>query len=477
MIEIGFYNAWIAFSRVLTGRYPPRAINGLVKVLADDFHAFGKRNINFNYSPNLDPKTQAAVTQRMRERTAKVASRTTIFYHNRLKETGINLNKLDANNFKKIPVTTAAEFRGKEELFVNQKLQNHTIFFTSTGTTSYPPSGIWVTKYEMDLFAAGSAFSYLSQRQILPDDIVQISTVSRGALVNWLTMEACRSIGAAFYVSGLVDPRDGLLDLSKERKIPHKKEKASVLISHPSYVDLLARVGKELGYSAKDFRLERIMLGGEILSSAARQRIKNFFNSEIHEFYNCSELLPVSGIVCPEGNLHFRGEMQTEVLDPETFEEVSAGAEGLLCITPFYPSREGTLLLRYTPGDVVKKVDGCNCNFGGSVMSNICGKFDPALMKYKINRRNLVNALEIIPGVLLPLQFTLIADNKQRILHLGVSNKDDDVIDVAHSSLEKLGLKDVNVILHLPDERFPHYPNRSEMLEHTFHSLRFERAL
>ena len=477
LIEIGFYTSWIGLSRVFTGKYPPGAINGLVGVLIGDFHFYGKRSIALNYAPNLDPKSQATVTQSMRKRTAKVAFRATTFYHKRLKEAEINLNNMDDDNFRRIPATTAAEFRGKEESFVNQELKNHSIFYTSTGTTSYPPSGIWVTRYEMDLFAAMGTFSYLAQGIIYPDDIVQISFTSRAGLTNWILIEACRRIGAACYVSGLIDPKDGLLDLSKKRKTPGKKEKASVLLSYPSYVDSLVRVAKEAGYSGRDFGLERIVLVGEILTPSARNRMMDFFECEIREVYNCSELIPVTGMVCPEGNLHLGGDGEIEVVDPESFEQVSVGEEGLLCVTPFYPLRQGTLLLRYTPGDVVKRINGCACNLGGPVTSNICGKFDPLLMRHGINRRKLAEVLEDIPGVFVPLHFTLMNDDAKSVLHLRVSSKNDDVSETAYSRLEKLGVKDVDIVLHLPDERFHHYPTRNEMLENTFHSLRAEGAL
>ncbi len=473
MLEVSFYMAWIAVSRILTGKYPPRAINGLVKVLVDDFHTFKRRKTNFSFAISPDEETQSTINRHMRKRTAKVAFETTVFYHDLLKRENIDVNKLDEDEeFSKVPVTKAADFRGKEEKFVNQKLKNHLLFFTSTGTTAYPPSGIWVSKYEMDFLAAAGAFSYLAQGMILPDDIVQISICSRAALSNWLTIEACRRIGAACYLSGLVDPVESLLDLSKIRKIPGKKEKASVIISYPSYVESLVRTGKEQGYSAEDFGVERIILVGEILTKNAKKRMEDFFNCEVHETYNCSELIPIAGVVCPEGNLHFSGDGQIEVVDLETFEEVAPGEEGLLCVTPFYPIRQGTLLLRYTPGDIVKKIDGCDCGLGGQVTSNICGKYDPVLMKYGINRRSLMEALESAPEVFLPLRASLVDDEDKAVLHICVSAKNDNIVDAIYHELGKLGLKDVELVLHLPDEPFSHYPNRCEMLEYTYHHLR-----
>jgi phenylacetate-CoA ligase len=249
------------------------------------------------------------------------------------------------------------------------------------------------------------------------------------------------------------------------------------LISHPSYADLLVSVAKEHGYSEKDFGLERILLGGEILTSSAKQRIGDFFNSEVHEVYNCSELIPVSGAMCHQGNLHFGEEARVEVLDYETLEEVAPNEKGFLCVTPFYPLRQGTLLLRYAPGDIVKRIDGCSCGLGGSVTSNVCGKFDPLLMKSGIDRRMLLEAVEKVPDVSLPLRVNLCDEEGDLALHLCVSSKSENTVDAVHSSLEKLGLKQTKLFLHLPGERFSHYPNRSELQEDTFHSLRREGVL
>ena len=114
--------------------------------------------------------------------------------------------------------------------------------------------------------------------------------------------------------------------------------------------------GQRLGYGPEDFGLERIILGGEIVTAGVKQRCETLFGSVIiHEGYGISEAWPVGGTLCEEGHLHFDPMSGlVEVIDPESGKPAAPGAIGTLVLTPFAPYRESMVILRYNTEDLVQ---------------------------------------------------------------------------------------------------------------------------
>src|SRR5260370_288550 len=109
-------------------------------------------------------------------------------------------------------------------------------------------------------------------------------------------------------------------------------------------------------FGPADFGLERISVGGEIVTQGLKQRAERLFGSvRWLEGLGMTETWPVGGRLCEAGHLHFevsQGLIEVQPLSGTAPAE--AGEAGTLVVTPFAPYRETTLLLRYDTQDVVQ---------------------------------------------------------------------------------------------------------------------------
>ena len=75
------------------------------------------------------------------------------------------------------------------------------------------------------------------------------------------------------------------------------------------------------GYRPADFGLERIFVGGEIVTEGLKARSQRLFGDArvIDSAYGMTEIWPFGGQSCEEGHLHYEvSQGLVEVLDPET---------------------------------------------------------------------------------------------------------------------------------------------------------------
>jgi len=166
-------------------------------------------------------------------------------------------------------------------------------------------------------------------------------------------------------LAGLVEPLRTLALLAEEHRVPGKKPKVSYMGTYASYLGELVECGLQHGYGPADFGLERIAVGGELVSEALKERARRLFGPvEVHDDYGMTETWPFQGQSCSEGHLHFEPTSgMLEVLDPETGAPARPGHVGSLVATPLPPYREVTILLRYDTQDVVRRVEGpLTCN-------------------------------------------------------------------------------------------------------------------
>ena len=148
---------------------------------------------------------------------------------------------------------------------------------TTTGTTGKPTS-VYFTAREIQATGLLGAITFLQNGHIRPEDIVQISTSSRATLGNTCFSQACQRIGAVWYQTGLVDPAHALALLAEEHHLPGKKLRASFLNTYASYLGELVECGLRSGYQPRDFGLERISVGGEIVTEGLKRRCQKLFD-------------------------------------------------------------------------------------------------------------------------------------------------------------------------------------------------------
>ena len=161
-------------------------------------------------------------------------------------------------------------------------------------------------------------------------------------------------------LAGLVEPLRTLTLLAKEQRIPGKKPNVSYMTTYASYLGELVECGLQHGYGPDDFGLERISVGGELVSEGLKERARQLFGPvKVYDDYAMTEIWPFQGQSCSDGHLHFDPTSgMLEVIDPETETPAGSGQAGTLVATPLPPYREATMLLRYDTQDMVRHIEG-----------------------------------------------------------------------------------------------------------------------
>lgn len=342
------------------------SLNRLIDTLIATRHEFGtigRGTEEFLNGPAFDTATLQEIQLRRFRTQLQRGLQETPYYATLHAAWGRNGKQLTWADLQQLPQTQKAALRKAPAAFLRRG-QAPTFSTLTTGTTG-TPTALFFTAQEMATYVALSAISFLLQGAIGADDIVQVSTSARALLGNSVFMGACQRVGALVYQTGIVEPTHTLALLTESRALPGKKARPSVLMTYPSYLGKLLEAGQQLGYGPADFGLERIILGGEIVTAGIKHRCQALFGPvAIHEGYGISEAWPVGGTLCEQGHLHVDPMSGlVEVLDPESGQPVAPGEVGTLVLTPFAPYREAMVILRYNTEDLVQTLaPPCTCS-------------------------------------------------------------------------------------------------------------------
>jgi phenylacetate-CoA ligase len=352
VLETAVAQLRFALSIALGRPFNTSSLDRLVDAVRETQHEFGPTAIDAEGAamlggPSLDEATRREMQLRRFRGQAKRGARETTYYQRLFAELELDPGRLRADDITKLPITPKTALRTEPSAFVRRGASPYLRTMT-TGTTGWPTS-VYFSAYELRVIVALSAMAFLIQRDIVEEDIVQISTSSRATLGNIGLAGACARIGAVSYLAGVVDPAHTLALLAEQHHLPGKKERASVMSLYPSYLGEVVEAGLRLGYQPADFGLERILVGGEVVTAGLKERCQRLFGAVTFlEGYAMTETIPFGGSPCSEGHLHFEASHGLrEVIDPETARPAGVGEVGTIVATPFAPYRETTILLRY----------------------------------------------------------------------------------------------------------------------------------
>jgi hypothetical protein len=257
-----------------------------------------------------------------------------------------------------------------------------------------------------------SALGHVLHGQLGPEDVVAMATSSRATLGNLGLAGACAHVGAVLEPVGLVEPGLTLGLLAEDLGLPGKKAKVSYLSTYPSYLGMLVEAGLAAGYRPADFGMERIAVGGEIVTAGLLRRARGLFGERVafDLGYAMTETFPLAGMPCNQGHLHFEpSQGLVEVVDPDTGAAAGSSQVGTLVVTPLPPFRETTILLRYDTQDLVRAVAGpLTCSRAGlPATSDLLGKRRLAVRHAGgwTTPRDVMEALEAVDAVPLPARF------------------------------------------------------------------------
>jgi phenylacetate-CoA ligase len=389
--------------------FSARSLNRLVDALLATYQEFGRvapDEAELLTGPALDEETRREMQLRRFRTQATRAARETAYYRRLFEQLGLDPARLRYEDIRRIPLTPKEALRNDPDAFVRQTGQP--CFRTTTTGTTGRPTSVCFSQRELHTYVALGALNHLMNQQITPEDIVLVSTSARATLGNTCFMGACARIGAQVSMGGLVEPELTLALLAEPRHLAGKKPRVSALSIYPSYLGQLVTTGLDLGYRPADFGVERIFIGGELVTASLKARCQQLFGEvQFVEGYGMTEPWPFGGTLCAEEHLHFEpAHGLLEVLNPETGAAARAGEVGTLVLTPFPPFHETATVLRYDTQDAVRMLDGpLTCALRHMpATSNLLGKLRLAVQHDggRVFPRDVLEALEATEEVTLP---------------------------------------------------------------------------
>ncbi len=332
-----------------------RRLVGDILATRTEFGTGDREQIREMLGAAVDPDVQRTTDARRWRATVRRAYDETLYYRSALDRLGTAPDDLTLDRSAELPPTPKSALRSLPEAFVSHRASP--VFQAWTTGTTATPTPFWFSDYELELAAALSALSYLVNATIGADDVLAVCIGSRAALGIQNTMLSCRLVGAACFLIGMVDP-------------------------------------------------------AETLSDALRRRAEEAFGAAVLDGYGMTETFPLGGIVCDEGHLHHATDQgRVEVLEPRTLAPAGPGAVGVLVVTPYYPYRETTMVLRLATGDLVRRLGtepGCGLARLPAT-SRLLGKAAqcPAGGERPLYQRELLELLEAEPDVPLPCRYAV----------------------------------------------------------------------
>jgi phenylacetate-CoA ligase len=364
-----------------------------------------------------DPEIQASLGARRLRQTMRSAARHVPYYRQWFADRGIPPGSITADTLGQLPPTSKDALRGAPGAFVSDAAEA-VLLVPTTGTTGLPTS-IWFSRHELDLYAALNAIALMVTGDVRSGHIMASAVASRSTLPAVNTARALSLIGAGYVPLGTVDPRIVLDRLATPLHLPGKKPQITHINLNPSHLGALTELAERDGWSAADFGLERILTGGEIMTSALAERATEAFGAPVVDGYGATEITPMAGMACSQQHLHIPAEhAHIELLDPVTQAPAGPGQVGSFVVTPYLAYRETTVLLRFDTGDLVRRLAAApDCELRDvPATSQVLGR-KAAGAAGPITR----DVLEVIQSereVPLPTRYALTGDPDRLLLHV-----------------------------------------------------------
>ena len=409
MFETGVRQFRLALGMAQGRRLDPRNVARLVDDVLATLAEFGKPGADVAElidGPMADPGARLEIANRSLSRTARRLAAQSPFYARRFSSAHADPAKLDIAGIRTIPVTTRADLIERPGDFRCTDVPAY-LATRTTGTTGRPAE-VWLSRYEMELWPALGALASVLRDELRPSDVMQVNLSSRSTAALHLSATGCRLVGAGWRPLGIVPPDTALDSLAEGG--------ATILLTCPSYLGELATAARRRGMGAGDFRLRRLVVGGEVLTtSLARAAARTFGVPLVEDSYSMTEVAPVTGRSCSQAHQHYDLNLGlTELVDLDTGEgavPAAPGALGTLVVTPYFPYRDCMPVFRYDTRDIARCLPDAplRCELAGiPATSQILGKADQLLRLADgevVTPRQLIEAIEALPAEPWPARY------------------------------------------------------------------------
>ena len=283
-------------------------------------------------------------TRRLR-RTIHYVYRRSPFYCEMFDRVGVHPSDIrTADDLRKLPLTTSKNIRDWR-CFLCVPEDELAAVFTTSGTTGEPKRVY---------------YSFRDMQTLTILDAVALRIGHPGRLVALIALPMSHGLWMGAATAQRVVERAGGLPIPVGADDPQEtlrwmqRFEPNVMMSSPSYMTALTCEAERAEYRPK---LERILLGGEVLTNEQKARFREYWGAAVYDSYGSTEIGGAQTIALPEctalnmNDLH----LVTEIVNPETGEPAN---EGELVFTTL--TREAMPLVRYRSGDHGRWAD-CRC--------------------------------------------------------------------------------------------------------------------
>lgn len=276
-------------------------------------------------------------------RTIRYASERSPFYRDRLAALGVKPKDITSQkDFIHLPLTTVQDLLDWYK-FLAVPEDHLSAVFTTSGTTG-EPKRVYYTARELNALSNVGAFGL---RLRLPGRITALIALPYGLWIG--TFEATRVVERAGGLNLPVGSSEPSFVVGQMRRF-----RPNVVITSPSFMVALTREAEQQQFRS---RLDAILVGGETLTQAHKDRFLDYWSAPTYNSYGSTEIGGGQSMALPMCEcLHLNDlQLYTEIIDPATG---LPAEEGELVFTPLV--REAMPLLRYRSGDLARW-SNCNC--------------------------------------------------------------------------------------------------------------------
>jgi len=256
----------------------------------------------------------------------------------------------------KIPYTPNEDLQNDPKSFFSVPEDQFIRVFTTSGSTGKPKKA-YFTKGDLERIINSATNGAKIMYGISSKDIIRLSfEVGFGTEIwgnRYCLSRAYENLGALIIATGR-------LNIEEELEIIREY--------HPNiFGDVSSRINyltKEMGKicDLKELGIEKFLIGAEPTPSSMRNEIEKAWNADVYIGYGITEIgLLMAGECEKKQGMHLSEfNFLTEVVDPETGEQLEDGEIGELIFTTF--DRKGMPLIRYNSHDLGRIIPGiCSC--------------------------------------------------------------------------------------------------------------------
>lgn len=282
------------------------------------------------------------------------------FYRERWKRKGLKPEEITGlKDLSKLPIISKRDL--EEDLHLYPPFGSYqgdfpAVRLQASSGSSGEPRPFFQTKRDWKIIGNFWA-RRLHAQGVKPGDVLQVVFTYSLFIAGFTATEGAMKLGAMAVPagSGAVTPSERQVKIARQWG-------TTVLVGTPSYTLHLADVAEKMGLHTRgDFRMRITIHTAEPLTDAARRAIEERWGVEAYDNFGSVET-GAPAFECREKNGYHINEdgYIFEILDPERYQPVAPGQEGLLVVTSLF--KEAAPVIRYNLEDVGSFLEGpCPC--------------------------------------------------------------------------------------------------------------------